>query len=437
MSTRFGRVGDAHVAFRTWGEGPPDLLYFEEIPVDMLEDEPRLARSLRRLSSIGRVIAFNPRGLGLSDPLGRVDAPTMDERLEDAVAVLDAAGAEQAVLLGLTFMGHHAIDMAARHPERTAALILCNTTARWRRDEDYTFGFDPDEVESLGKRAFDTDATVPLTRPAPSVAADPAFWEWWERAGHRRASPAMAAAVFNFRTNVDVRTLLTKIACPTLIVQRTDIGPLPPEHGRYLTDHIPNSRLVEVPGTDILWWTEDADAILDEFERFVSTGEARATRRTLATVLFVDVVNSTVLAAEMGDKRWCELLETHNDGLASAITRFGGRLIGTEGDGALATFDLPMDALECARSVLRSARSLDIDVRAGVHTGEVEVSSNDIAGIGVHIAARVKESAGPGEVFVSRTVVDLVAGSRLAFGDRGEHSLKGVSGKWQLFCLES
>lgn len=302
-------------------------------------------------------------------------------------------------------------------------------------DNDYTFGMTQQDAESINKRIVETNAKEPLTRPAPSVAGDPAFWEWWERAGHRRASPAIAGAVLRQRLSTDVRAMLPLVGCPSLVVQRTDIAFLPPEHGRYLADHIPGARLVEVPGTDILWWTGDADAILDEIELFISKGATRARKRMLATVLFVDVVSSTARAAEMGDKRWRELLETHNDALTSAVNRFGGRLIGTEGDGALATFEIPVDALECARFVRRAARSLDLVVRAGVHVGEVEVSSNDVAGIGVHIAARVKESAEPDDIFVSRTVVDLVAGSGLLFEDRGEHSLKGVPGEWRLFRL--
>jgi class 3 adenylate cyclase/pimeloyl-ACP methyl ester carboxylesterase len=414
-------------------------LYFEEIPVDMLEDEPRLARWLKRMSSIGRVISFNPRGLGLSDPVGHPGAPTLDERLDDAVSVLDATGCDQVTLLGLAFMGHAAIDMAARRPERTSSLVLVNARARWLWDENYTFGIPPEELESMAKLVVDPDAGTQLTRPAPSVADDPAFWQWWERAGHRRASPAMAADVFTDRWLSDVRALLPKIGCPTLVVQRTDVEQVPfsVEHGRYLTDHIPDARLVEVPGTDYVWWTGNADAIVDEIELFVSQGGTRRAKRVLATVLFVDVVGSTSRAAAIGDKRWHELLETHNEALASAVTRFGGRLIGTEGDGALATFDIPVDALECARAVHRAARSLDIDLRAGAHTGEIEVSSDDVAGLGVHIAARVKEHAGPGDVYVSRTVVDLVAGSGLSFDDRGEHDLKGVPGTWRLFCLES
>ncbi|MGH7859055.1 MAG: adenylate/guanylate cyclase domain-containing protein, partial [Candidatus Binatia bacterium] len=360
-------------------------------------------------------------------------------RLDDAVAVLDAAGSDRATLLGMAFFGYVAIDMAARRPDRTSALVLCNARARWLWDEDYTFGVRQEQAESFLKQVVDPDADAPLTRPAPSVADDPAFWQWWERAGHRRASPAMAAAVFKDRLFADVRRSLPMISCPTLVVQRTDIemAPFTVEHGRYLADHIPNARLVEVPGTDLIWWTGDADAILDEIELFVSQGATRRSRRVLATVVFFDVVGSTDRAAEIGDARWRELLETHNDLLASAVARSGGRLIGTEGDGALATFDIPVDALECACAIHRAARSLGIDVRAGAHTGEIEVSSDDVAGIGVHIAARVKERAGPGEVYVSRTVVDLVTGSGLTFEDRGEHDLKGVPGRWRLFRLES
>ena len=440
MSTRFAKVGDAHVAYRTWGDGPLDLLYFEEVPVDMLDDEPRLAAALNRLSSIGRVIAFNPRGLGLSDRLEHSGAPTAVERSDDAIAVLDAAGSDAAALLGFTFLAHSAIDLAVRRPERTRALVLFNARPRWRWAEDYPFGYMDEQVADALRKVVDPDPPAddpPLIGgPAPSVADDPAFTTWWERAGHRRASPTMAAAVFKDRTDVDVRGLLPRVRTPTLVLQGDAIEMLDVGHGRHLAEHIPNAKLVELHGRDMLWWICDFHAAADEIEAFLTEpGATRRGQRSLATVLFVDVVSSTRRAVELGDRRWRELLDTFHKVAARLIDRYGGRRISTSGDGFLATFEIPADAIMSAGAITDAVRALDVDVRAGVHTGEIETLGDDVAGIGVHIAARVMAAAAPGEVWVSRTVVDLVTGSGLAFEDRGEHELKGVPNRWSLYVL--
>lgn len=439
MSTRFAKVGRAHVAYRTWGEGPIDLLYFEEVPVDMLDDEPRLAAALNRMASIGRVISFNPRGLGLSDPLERPGAPTMDERLDDAVAVLDTVGCERVVALGLSFVAHAAIDFAARRPERTRALVLCNARARWMQAADYPFGFTPERVQDAMRRVVDPDPPKnesPPFQPAPSVADDDAFMRWWQRAGHRRASPAMAAAVLEERSNLDMRACLPQITAPTLVIQRTEIEMLDVRHGRYLADHIQGAQLVEVPGPDMIWWVGDVHPIAEVIETFLTEGRPPQGRRALATVLFADVAASTEQAVRMGDRRWRELLGTFHDVAARLIDRHAGRRIATTGDGFLATFEIPAEAVSCAAAIVQAVRALDIDVRAGVHTGEVEIVGADVAGIGVHIAARVMGAAEPGEVLVSRTVCDLVTGSGLVFDDRGEHDLKGVPGRWRLFAVK-
>jgi class 3 adenylate cyclase len=436
MTTRFAKVGGAHVAYRTWGEGPLDLLYFDEVPVDMLDDEPRLAAALNRLASMGRVISFNPRGLGLSDPLGRPGAPTMDERLDDAVAVLDAVDCERTVLLGLSFLAHAAIDFAARRQDRTRALVLCNARARWLWAEDYPDGFPIDFYQTTTKLIVDPEsAEPPPFDPAPSASGDPAFARWWQRAGHRRASPAMARAVMDDRTLLDMRPALGEITAPTLVVQRTEIDMLAVGHGRYLADHIPGARLVELPGTDMVWWVGDFHPVAEAIESFLAPGRAPTGRRRLATVLFVDVVSSTEQAAKLGDQRWRELLETYHDVVLREIDLHEGRRVSTSGDGFLATFEMPTDAVRCAAAISRAVRSLDLGVRAGVHTGEIEIVGDDVAGIGVHIAARVQSAAAPGEVWVSRTVADLMTGSGMTFEDRGEHELKGVPGRWSLFAV--
>lgn len=414
------------------------MLYFEELPVDMLDDEPRLAAALNRLASIGRVISFNPRGLGLSDPLGRPGAPTMDERLEDAVAVLDAVDCERTVLLGFSFMSHAAIDFAARRPDRARALVLCNGRARWTWAEDYPDGLPIEFYHSVTNRIVDPEAAEPPPfDPAPSASGDPAFARWWLRAGHRRASPAIARAVMDFRIHLDMRPVLPEITAPTLVVHRTEIDMLPVGHGRYLADHIPGARLVELPGPDLIWWLGDFHSLAVQIESFLTQGQALRGRRALATVLFVDVVSSTEQAARLGDRRWRDLLGAYHEAVQREIDRHGGRRISTAGDGFLAVFDMPTDAVRCAVTITGEVGGLDIRIRAGVHTGEIEIVGDDVAGIGVHIAARVQSSADPGEVWVSRTVVDLVTGSGIGFTDRGEHELKGVPGRWALYAVNA
>jgi hypothetical protein len=313
-------------------------------------------------------------------------------------------------------MAHAAIDFAARRPERTQALVLYNARARWLWAEDYPHGFPVAQAKANAQRVVDPDPTTdepPPFHPAPSLAKDAGFMRWWERAGHRRASPAMAAAVLDERMQLDLRPSLPLIASPTLVIQSTEIGMLPVGHGRYLAEHIPRARLVEFPGEDMIWWVGNFHAVADEIESFLTEGRARAGRRALATVLFVDVVSSTEQAARLGDRRWRELLATYHDVAVRLIDRHGGRRVNTTGDGFLATFEIPADAVVCAGAL-----------------------TDAIAGIGVHIAARVMSAAEPGEVLVSRTVVDLVTGSGLDFEERGDHELKGVPGRWSLHALK-
>lgn len=361
----------------------------------------------------------------------------MDERLEDALAVLDAAGSDRPALLGMTFAAADAIDFAARRPERTAALVLFNARSRWLQADDYPFGFPVDTASEVMSRIVDPEPTAepPPYDPTPSLAGDDAFMRWWERAGHRRASPAMAAAVLRERSFLDMRGALPAIKAPTLVIQRTGVGMLDVGHGRYLAEHIPGARLVELPGPDMGWWIGDVHPLLDEIESFLTQGRVLKGRRALATVLFVDVVSSTEQAARLGDRRWRELIGTYHDVVLREIDRHAGRRISTAGDGFLATFEMPADAVACARHLVSEVRALDIEVRAGIHTGEIEIVGEDVAGLGVHIAARVQTAAAPGEVWISRTVADLMTGSGVSFEDRGEHELKGIPGRWSLFAV--
>jgi class 3 adenylate cyclase len=441
VTTRFARVGDAHVAYRTLGDGPPDILYFlgEYIPVDAIDEEPRYAHAMRRLNSMGRVIPFNRRGIGLSD---QPDGPlTHQQNVEDALAVLDHLGTDEAIILGANLVsGAAAMCFAAQHPDRTSALVLVNTVARAQWAEDYVIGVPAEYLQRTGEQTVSPEKAEEfdwLTAFAPSVARDERFRDWWDRAGNRGASPSRARELWSMVLATDVRDALPRIDVPTLVIRRIDALVINHDLTRYVADNIKGAKYVELPGKDLPWWVGDADAVLDEIEAFVSgrSNVARAQRR-LATVLFLDIVSSTQRAAEIGDARWRALLETFVELARREVGRGGGRLVSTSGDGVLATFDMPADAVRAGARLAEAVRALSIDVRAGVHTGEVEIVGDDVAGIGVHIAARVMDAAATGEVLVSRTVCDLVTGSGLVFENRGEHDLKGVPGRWQLFALK-
>jgi class 3 adenylate cyclase len=439
VRTQYAKVDGAHVAYVTFGEGPVDFLLFigEYIPVDALDEEPRYARCLRRLASIGRVIVFNRRGVGLSDP---PSGPlTLEQNVEDAVAVIDGVGVDRVVAFGWNVGGTATMLFAADHRDRTSALILAQTQARILEAPDYQIGL-PESV--LSDTADRTTATTEpgefdfLTSFAPSVAADERFRAWWEQVGHRGASPTRSRELWKLFMFSDAREALPRITAPTLILTRTTGVGTP--MSRYLADNIRGARLVELPGKDLMWWVGDSDPFLDQIELFLGPeGAPTRAKRKLATVLFLDVVGSTERAAAMGDKRWRDVLGTYHELAQREVGRLNGQKVAAAGDGVLATFDMPADAIRCGVHITEAVRALGIDVRAGVHTGEIEVVGDDVAGIGVHIAARVMSAAGPGEVLVSRTVADLVTGSGIEFEDRGEHDLKGVPGRWGLHAVKS
>ncbi len=435
MQTTYTKVDGSDVAYGVMGDGPIDLLFIpgEYIPVDMLDEEPRLARALRRLSSMARVIAFNRRGVGLSDLQG--GPPTHEQCVEDALAVMDAAQSERAVVFGSNVSGPASILFASLHPDRTSGLILVNTTARYVKDTNYD-GWDPKDFADLAESTVETGPAEFdfLTAFAPSVANDTRFRTWWDQAGHRGASPTRSRQLWQLLLDTDVREALPIISAPTLVATRPEILGA----RTFLADQIPGARYVALPGRDLIWWVGEVDAVLDEIETFLGSvgGQARA-KRKLATVLFIDVVRSTERAVELGDRRWRDLLGTYHELVNRELARRDGRQIGTSGDGVVATFEMPADAVRCAEEIARGVGALDIDVRAGVHTGEIEILEDDVAGIGVHIAARVMSAAHPGEVLVSRTVCDLVIGSGLSFESRGTHELKGVPGTWELYALSS
>lgn len=439
--TQYANAGDVEIAYQVLSEGSVDLLLYPgwTIPIDYMDEDPSMARFQRQLASFGRLIRFDPRGMGLSDRRALLDPPTLEQWAQDGLAVLDAVGSEQAVVVapyGHSLVG---ITLAAQHPERVASLITLNGTARTRWDPDYPAGA-PEEFFAATER----DGAAPdavergfdiLSLLGPSVANDPAFRLWWDRAGNLGATPAMSRAMWHVVIEADVRHLLPTITVPTLILGVSS-GFFSAAHGRYLAEHIQGSTYVELVGSDTLYWVGDVGPMLDEIEEFVTGVRGGAdTERVLATVLFTDIVDSTDRAARIGDRQWRDLLDRHDQSVRSEIERFRGREIKTLGDGFVATFESPRRAIECALAIRRSMDALNLRLRAGIHTGEVEVRGDDVAGLTVHIASRVSALASPGEVLASSTVKDLVVGSNIEFAMRGDHELKGVPGTWRLFAV--
>jgi class 3 adenylate cyclase len=365
---------------------------------------------------------------------------TIEQNVEDAIGVLDDLGTERAVAFGWNVSSAPTLLFAADHPNRTSGLILANGNARLTRAPDYPMGF-PEEL--LATTADQTTSTAGsdqfdfLTTFAPSVATDDRFRAWWDQAGHRGASPARSRQLWQLLITADVRDALPRITAPTLVLTRSGLAD--PSLARYVAEHIADARYVEFPGSDLMWWVGDSDSYIDQIETFLASvvGSAPRARRSLATVLFIDVVGSTERASALGDRRWRDLLATYHELVRREVDRHTGDCVKTEGDGVLATFSMPADAIRCAVTLTGQVRALDFDIRAGIHTGEIEMLSDDVAGIGVHIAARVLNAAAPGEVLVSRTVADLVTGSGFVFDDRGEHDLKGVPGRWGLFAVKA
>jgi class 3 adenylate cyclase/pimeloyl-ACP methyl ester carboxylesterase len=441
--TRYAKRGELHVAYQVLGDGPIDLLALTNgttISIDR-EDEPHWRRFDRRLASFSRLIRFDPCGLGLSDPLPGGSSPTLELWMQDAVSVLDAVGSSRAALFGVANGGLVAMLLSATYPERTSAQVLMHCFARLARDSDYPWGIPQGVIDNFLEAVTDPDyrgeAVDDLGLMAPSLATDVEFRSWWKHAGQRGASPASSRAIQALAVGADIRAVLPMIKTPTLVLNRVDNAFIRIGHGRYLAENIAGAKLIELPGRDHLPFVGDTDGLVGEIEEFLtgSRGAPNA-ERTLATILFTDIVGSTELAAGTGDRRWRELLDDHDRMAERQVHRFGGRQVKTTGDGILATFDGPARAIHCGLALREGARQLGLHVRVGLHTGEVERRGDDVGGIGVHIAARVQARAQPGEVWVSRTVTDLVAGSGIAFSDRGEHQLKGVPGAWQLFAVE-
>ncbi|HUP16882.1 MAG TPA: adenylate/guanylate cyclase domain-containing protein [Acidimicrobiia bacterium] len=435
----YARSGDVNIAYQVTGEGSRDLVY---VPgwvsnIEVMWEDPGLARFLRRPASFARVIIFDKRGTGLSDAVAVDGLPTLEVRMDDLRAVMDAAGSQRATLFGHSEGGNMCVLFAATYPDRTDGLILTGSYARRIWSPDYPWAPTPE------KRAADIEDTERswgdpglIDYYAPSRANDPAFREWVQRYLRLSASPRAAAEMMRMNTEIDVTTVLPSIRVPTLLLYRVDDQDVKVEEGRYIASKIPGAKLVELPGADHFFWAGDPEPLLQEIEEFVTGQRTTADHdRVLATILFTDIVGSTRKAADLGDQAWRDLLARHNAAIRQELARWRGREVGSAGDGFLATFDGPARAIRCAEASARAVGPLGIELRCGLHTGEIEIVDSDVAGLAVHIGARIAALAGPGEVLVSRTVKDLVAGAGFQFTSRGLHSLKGVPEEWDVYAL--
>jgi class 3 adenylate cyclase len=437
---RYAPTTSGYLAYQTVGEGPIDLLRVDEmtmVSIDALDDEPHSRRFDAALASFVRLIRFDRRGIGLSDAYTKDAPPTLEQAARDALAVLDDAGSERAAVFDV----HTALMVCAVAPERVSDLILFHAFARLRYAPDYPWGLSEREVErwteALPDPSSGDDAPDDAMLLVPSLVGDPDFRAWWRRAGRRGASPTAAQAHLRTLFDNDLRSLLPTISARTLVLHRPRNRVMPVEHGRFVARHIRDSTYVELPGSDFVAYGDDADATLGEIQEFL-TGRRRppAADRVLTTLLFTDIVDSTTQTARLGDEKWRTRLDAHDELVRRELGRFDGTEVNTTGDGFVATFDGPARAIHCAAAICAAVRLLGIDVRVGVHTGEVERRGADITGNSVNLTARICAQASAGDVFVSSTVVELVSGSGIGFTDLGPHVLKGIEQPWRIFSVD-
>jgi class 3 adenylate cyclase len=441
LETRYARTDSGvHIAYQVVGDGPLDVVFLPlgGTHVELAWEIPAFARVFGRLASFSRLIRFDMRGSGLSDPFNLAELPSLEQQAAEMLAVLDAAGSERPALVANQYGGLLAMFFVATYPNRVSSLVLDGCTARTARAPDYPCGVLGDCLDlALARYGQEgrQGAELSLRYSAPNAMRDPGFLADYQRYSRSVNSPAAAGALARLFVYADVRSALPAIQAPTLVLYRRGDQFLGGPHATYLAEHIADAKLVEVPGEDNMIFAGDSDADVDQIEEFL-TGLAHApfTDRVLATVLFTDIVGSTERAAELGDRAWRGLLDAHDGVVRRQLHRFRGREINTVGDGFVATFDGPGRAVQCACAIRDAVKALDIEVRAGLHTGEIETRGDDVAGIAVHLAQRISALAYPGEVLVSRTVTDLV-GSGIRFEDRGEQGLKGITGTWQLYAV--
>jgi pimeloyl-ACP methyl ester carboxylesterase len=442
---RYAKSGDVSIAYATVGDGPFDVVFVGGWVLSAFEAawEGPAAETLSRLASFSRLILFDKRGTGLSDRSAGI--PDLETRMDDIRAVMDAVGSERAALLGASEGGPMTLLFAATYPGRTAAAILYGTASCFKQSPEYPWAPAPEVWRRVIEGTSSRFGTVEwldqwLGLYSPSIAHEERARRWWRKWVITSSSPGAASALFTMNSNIDVRHVLSSISAPTLVLHPVGDRLMVVEGGRYIAEHVPGAELVELPGEDHSWWTR-AEEIGGETERFLrgvwERGEWDAFEpdRLLATVLFTDIVGSTAKLAELGDRRWGELLAEHHRRVRRQLARFRGRELDTAGDGFFATFDGPARAIRCGCAIVESVRALGLEVRAGLHTGECEQLGGKVSGIAVHIGARVAGQAAAGEVMVSRTVKDLVAGSGIDFDERGSARLKGVPGEWQLYAV--
>jgi class 3 adenylate cyclase len=436
-TTRYATSPDGtSIAYQVHGEGPLDLVFVPGFVchVELIWEEPTFARFLRRLASFSRLVVFDKRGQGLSDRPGR--PPTLEESMDDLGAVMDAVGIERGAIFGISEGGPMSLLYAATHPDRVSALVLYGTYARLTRAPDYPEGIRPEALDrwTEAMRA-DWGGPIGIELWAPSESGNPDFARWWGRLLRQGASPGSALDLMNLYREIDVRPALPAIGAPTLVIHRRDDRLVPIRQARYLADYIPDARFVELEGADHLP-AVGGDDLIDEVEEFlVGSRGAHGVERSLATVLFTDIVGSTETAARLGDRRWRDLLERHDATVRHELAVHRGREVKTTGDGFLATFDGPARAIRCAAAIRDGLGESGVEVRSGIHSGEVEMIGADVGGMAVNIGARVGALAGAGEVLVSSTVRELVVGSGIDFEPRGTHELKGAPGEWRLFAV--
>ncbi len=427
------------VAYQVVGDGPLDIVFIPDwvTNLEVMREDAGIARFFERLASFGRLILFDKRGTGLSDPVPLGALPTPEQWLEDVVTVLDTIGSDRVAVFGHGEGGWMATLFAATHPNRCSGLILADTCARRVRDEDYPAGIPPEVAERYIKGTIDTWGTGKASIvAAPAESRRPGYIELRGRLERLAMSPAQFAAVYPSTYQMDTRHVLDTLRVPTLVLHRKHNRYMRVDNGRYLAEHIAGAEYVELDGDAHFFHAGDITTLLDHVQQFLTgTKETPDHHRVLATVLFTDIVESTELATRLGDRGWHELLEQHHALVREELARFRGREVDTAGDGFFATFDGPARGVRCALAIRDRVRTLGIEIRAGLHTGECELMDEKVGGIAVHIGARVAARAQPGQVLVSRTVTDLVAGSGLAFEELGEVELKGVPGRWALYAV--